>query len=518
MRPTFGALILLLVPGGCADRTLMADGDALNVGTEGVPGFTFDPTEAVASSGDPPRAATTSNEGPPESRPEPAHTSSGAVLSTSSETSGIEASSLGTTTTSSSSTSGSGVETTFDVPESTTGDAVGSSSEGGTNPWIGDTLQIPDLPLPQPPEPGCARVQWLPRWATIAALSADGSAVVGTFESTPPHHRHQRSSGVADLSPSGHAFLWRDGGFESLGAGTVGVGVDDTGSTMLVQVSGSDEAQPSAAALWQPPAEPVALLPDVTAVALSGDGTTIVGNRLEAEVINENRTVWGHHALRWSEANGIELAPFARRFEDQESVGQTWWAQAANGDASVVVGARSSILYQCIICPSPQSIFWDGPGIHYASESQQVTAVSRDGTSAVGYTSIYPRPHRALRWDLGLDVMEELDLEGLEIDRRTDRYDDGGTGEYSTYATDVSSNGAWVLAETVLWRVDDSPIPITNLLAESCIAADEWIPDAVWYGVRIAVEGRALVGCARRDGEDLCWVATNMTFDASPGP
>lgn len=262
-----------------------------------------------------------------------------------------------------------------------------------------------------------------------------------------------------------------------------------------------------------PPLLPSSSSPDVAATALTGDGATIVGNRKEDEIINETRTVRSDHAFRWSVDQGLELAPFARRLEDQEIAAQPWASHVASRDASVVAGSRSMILYQCTVCPQPQAIVWDGPTIRYATESQQIAAISRDGSTVVGHTAVYPRPHHAMRWVLEQDHMEELDLSGFELDRAIDP----NLTEYSTVATDVSRDGTWILAETVLWRLDAPPVPITDLLEASCIDPDDWIPGATWFGVRISLEGRALVGCARRNGEDLCWIATNVPFDAFEG-
>src|SRR5690606_14185571 len=170
-------------------------------------------------------------------------------------------------------------------------------------------------------------------------------------------------------------------------------------------------------------------------------------------------------------------------------ISQPWASHVASRDASVVAGSRSMILYQCTVCPQPQAIVWDGPTIRYATESQQIAAISRDGSTVVSHTAVYPRPHHAMRWVLEQDHMEELDLSGFELDRAIDP----NLTEYSTVATDVSRDGTWILAETVLWRLDAPPVPITDLLEASCIDPDDWIPGATWFGVRISLEGRALV-------------------------
>lgn len=532
MRQTPWAFPLLFVSVGCVDRYVVAVDDGLDETGENA-WLSSGPADEtwVTSGGEGPRVAGTASDARPSDTTsggsiEPFPTSEGTSSTPWPGTSTADSfgPTLGrprpddTTAMSSSGTmSGSWADTTSGEPDSATEDDSGTSTEGGATPWTDDLLQVPDLPLPEPTmEPECARAHWLPRWAVFSALSADGSTVLGTYtENFWPDPRSRNHPG-AHPPPPGRAFIWQNGRFETLDQGTVGVGVDDTGSTVLVQVDGSEgseESQPSATALWRPPAELVSVLPDVNAIAISGDGTTIVGSRRDEEFINENRTVRGFHALRWSPVEGIELAPFAQRSEDQAVAAQTWWAVAASGDTSVVVGARSSILYQCTICPPPQSVLWDGPDLSYGTGAQQVLAVSRDGSTAVGYTTVYPRPHRAMRWNLELGVMEELDLEGMEIQRRVDTHDGSPADEYSTTATDVSSDGAWVLTETVLWRADAPPIAITEVLEASCIAPEAWIPDAVWYGVRISVERRTLVGCARRRGEDLCWIATNVTFD-----
>lgn len=481
MRFTSAAMLLLLTSSGCTDRVIAAR-ERLAADD------TFVPSEAGSDD--------SGRENPRDDPAEPIHdfASSTSTLVTFGS---LPSDDLDTT---SSSTTGAPDTTSFSSVSSTT---LVLDTDGPTEveeiPWIGDILETPDLPLPEPIDPGCARVHWLPRRGDFAALSTDGSTVVGTNDADRGIRLHDRHNRFVRLSSTTRAFIWREGQLHHLEAGTVGVDVDDADSTD--------------AALWHPPAAPVVVLPDVAATALTGDGATIVGNRKEDEIINETRTVRSDHAFRWSVDQGLELAPFARRLEDQEIAAQPWASHVASRDASVVAGSRSMILYQCTVCPQPQAIVWDGPTIRYATESQQIAAISRDGSTVVGHTAVYPRPHHAMRWVLEQDHMEELDLSGFELDRAIDP----NLTEYSTVATDVSRDGTWILAETVLWRLDAPPVPITDLLEASCIDPDDWIPGATWFGVRISLEGRALVGCARRNGEDLCWIATNVPFDAFEG-
>lgn len=388
-------------------------------------------------------------------------------------------------------------------PDMPTGTETGAD-DGVPPPPVVRTLEYPDIDIPTPEGLHCARLQWLPKNVTIAALSTDGSTVLGTLPSEPHSNPFFR-----------RAFFQRDLHAELAALSTEGIDITDDGQTMLLRRHNVDNTEDIYR--WQPPQQPELMMEDATGVAISGDGRTVVGNLPASIEFGGNERILGR-AFRWTEGEEVELLPYWPNPTSTFLTEEPWSPIASSADALHIAGHRYQY-FRCTLCEPVPNLLWAEDTGLYPDDLFSVSDVSADGSAVVGYLSGYLRPAQVMLWRPGLGEPELLDLEGFEIDRELDPNREpypSGLVPYPIRPKAISEDGAVVLAGTAIWRESEAPMRVVDVLEDHCVDPDALIPYGAWYGIELSLTAHTLVGCVRapHDGRliDQCWIASNVSF------
>ena len=253
--------------------------------------------------------------------------------------------------------------------------------------------------------------------------SADGSAVVGTFESPPRAYRWTSSTGAVLLGDLPGGIEW-----------SAALGVSDDGAVVV----GKSNSTPGYEAFRWTAAGGMQGLGDLPGGAFGSEARGISGDG--AVIVGIGASTLGNEAFRWTAAGGMvglgELAGGA--FDSQ--------AFDASNDGSVIVGASVSAASS----PLPEPMRWsestgmvglgDLPG---GANAGQGFAVSGDGSLIVGYSET-ALGQEAFVWDAAngmRNLRSVLAQNGIDM-----------TGWTLKIAYDVSADGTRIAG----WGVNPS--------------------------------------------------------------
>lgn len=364
-------------------------------------------------------------------------------------------------------------------------------AEGEFSQASGALVDYPEFDTPMPEGGDCARFRWLPVGMRIAALSHDGRTVVGTAR--------------------GRAVIWRAEEVILLDPGTEAVDVGETGDLVAGNARRKSE-NATDAFLWRRSTGMTIIQANAEAVAVSHDGSAVVGNRDE-EFEYYGYSYDARHAFIWYPEHGTQDLPLWWNFNasyGSDSEGPfPWEATAASPDVPVVLGLGNAWFVGCRECEGNFQL-WSGFGTIPYAFAGHIHALARPGRVAVGETWPTRGVTRAARWDIENERIEELDFTGFEWDRYEDPGRDEEIEPYSSSATAVSADGSVILGETAMWREHEGTRAIADVLADACIDTEALLPGALWYGAAVSGDLDTLVGCARWENEDYCWMASNL--------